>query len=80
MAKQQPRILTGQVAAITGGARGIGRAIAEGFLREGMRVAIGDVDVATAEQTARELGRDTVALPLDVTRRESIASFADAAS
>jgi len=79
MAKQQPRILTGQVAAITGGARGIGRAIAEGFLREGMRVAIGDVDVATAEQTARELGRDTVALPLDVTRRESIASFADEA-
>jgi NAD(P)-dependent dehydrogenase (short-subunit alcohol dehydrogenase family) len=77
MAKQQPRILTGQVAAITGGARGIGRAMAEAFLHEGMRVAIGDVDVATAEQTAAELGRDTIALPLDVTKRESIEAFAD---
>src|SRR3954449_502816 len=76
MAKQ-PRILTGQVAAITGGARGIGRAMAETFLREGMRVAIGDVDVATAKQTASELGRGTVAFELDVTRRESVEAFAN---
>ena len=75
MAKQQLRILTGQVVAVTGGARGIGRAMAEAFQREGMRVAIGDVDVATAEQTARELGGDTIALPLDVTKRESIEKF-----
>ena len=76
MAKQ-PRILTGQVAAITGGARGIGRAMAETFLREGMRVAIGDVDHAAATQTAQELGRGTIALELDVTRRESVQRFAD---
>ena len=44
MAKQ-PRILAGQTAAITGGARGIGRATAQAFLRQGMRVAIGDVDL-----------------------------------
>ena len=55
MAKQQ-RILTGQVAAITGAARGIGRATAQAFLREGMKVAIGDLDFATAQQTAKELG------------------------
>jgi short-subunit dehydrogenase len=76
MAKQ-PRILTGQVVAITGGARGIGRAMATTFLREGMRVAIGDLDVATAQQTAQELGRGTIAVELDVTRRDSIERFAD---
>jgi NADP-dependent 3-hydroxy acid dehydrogenase YdfG len=78
MAKQQ-RILTGQVAAITGAARGIGRATAEAFLREGMKVAIGDLDVATAQETARELGHGTIALPLNVTERASVKTFLDAA-
>jgi NAD(P)-dependent dehydrogenase (short-subunit alcohol dehydrogenase family) len=77
MAKQ-PRILVGQVAAVTGGARGIGRATAEALVREGMKVAIGDVDVALAERAAAELGPDVVALELDVTRRESFEGFADA--
>jgi len=76
MAKQS-RILTGQVAAITGGARGIGRATAEAFLRQGMRVAIGDLDVDTAKKTAEELGRGTTAHELDVTKRASIDRFAD---
>jgi short-subunit dehydrogenase len=76
MAKQS-RILTGQVAAITGGARGIGRATAEAFLRQGMRVAIGDLDVETARRTAEELGRGTIAVELDVTKRASIERFAD---
>ncbi|HWH96328.1 MAG TPA: SDR family oxidoreductase [Baekduia sp.] len=78
MAKQH-RILTGQVAAITGAARGIGRATAEAFLREGMKVAIGDLDFATAEKTAAELGHGTVAFPLDVTQRASIKAFLDGA-
>jgi short-subunit dehydrogenase len=78
MAKQ-PRILAGQAAAITGAARGIGRATAQAFLRQGMRVAIGDVDLTAAEQTATELGHRTIALPLDVTERESFARFLDEA-
>lgn len=78
MAKQH-RILTGQVAAITGAARGIGRATAEAFLREGMKVAIGDLDYATARQTAAELGHGTVAFELDVTRRASVKAFLDGA-
>ncbi len=77
MAKQ-PRILVGEVAAVTGGARGIGRATAEALVREGMKVAIGDLDVALAERTAAELGPGVVALPLDVTRRDSFEAFADA--
>ncbi|HEY3830005.1 MAG TPA: SDR family oxidoreductase [Solirubrobacteraceae bacterium] len=74
MAKQ-PRILAGQTAAITGAARGIGRVTAQAFLRQGMRVAIGDVDLAAAELTAAELGPRTVALGLDVTDRSSFARF-----
>ena len=74
MAKQ-PRILTGQVAAITGGARGIGRATAEALIREGVRVAIGDLDLALAQQTAQELGNGTIALELDVTDRASVDAF-----
>src|SRR5947208_10316921 len=74
-----PRILAGEAAAITGAARGIGRATAEAFLRHGMRVAIGDVDLAAASQTASELGPRTVALPLDVTERDSFAAFLDGA-
>jgi short-subunit dehydrogenase len=76
MAKQ-PRILAGQTAAITGGARGIGRATAQAFLRQGMRVAIGDVDLQAAQQTASELGGSTIALGLDVTERESFSRFLD---
>ena len=42
-----------------------------------MKVAIGDVDLDTARQTASELGASTVALPLDVTDRASFAAFLD---
>jgi NADP-dependent 3-hydroxy acid dehydrogenase YdfG len=74
---KQHRILTGQVAAITGAARGIGRATAQAFLREGMRVAIGDLDVETARRTAEELGHGVIALPLNVTERASVKAFLD---
>ncbi len=77
MAKQ-PRILAGETAAITGAARGIGRATAEAFLRKGMKVAIGDVDLAAAQQTAAELGPSAVAIALDVTDRDSFSAFLDA--
>ncbi len=77
MAKQA-KILTGQVAAITGGARGIGRAMADAFLRAGMRVAIGDLDLEVAQRTADELGRGAVAFELNVTDRASTERFADA--
>ncbi|HTA35489.1 MAG TPA: SDR family oxidoreductase [Solirubrobacteraceae bacterium] len=78
MAKQ-PRILAGETAAITGAARGIGRATAEALLGQGMRVAIGDVDVDAALATAAELGPSAVGLALDVTDRDSFSTFLDSA-
>lgn len=78
MAKQR-RSLGGKVVAITGGARGIGKATATALVRKGCRVAIGDLDLELAEKTAAELGGGTVALPLDVTDRSSFAAFLDEA-
>ncbi len=69
------RSLAGQVVAITGGARGIGRATASALIAQGARVAIGDIDAALAERTAQELGAGTVGLPLDVTDSASFESF-----
>jgi NAD(P)-dependent dehydrogenase (short-subunit alcohol dehydrogenase family) len=70
-----PRSLAGQVVAITGGARGIGRATATALIARGARVAIGDIEASLAQQTAEELGGGTIGLPLDVTNRESFAGF-----
>jgi short-subunit dehydrogenase len=76
MAKQR-RSLNGKVVAITGGARGIGKATATALVRKGCRVAIGDLELELAEQTAAGLGGGTIALPLDVTDRGSFAKFLD---
>src|ERR1700733_627381 len=76
MAKQR-RSLSGKVVAITGGARGIGKATATALVRKGCRVAIGDLDLGLAEQSAAGLGGGTVALELDVTERASFAAFLD---
>ena len=76
MAKQR-RSLNGKVVAITGGARGIGKATATALVRNGCRVAIGDLELELAEQTAAGLGGGTIALPLDVTDRGSFAKFLD---
>jgi NAD(P)-dependent dehydrogenase (short-subunit alcohol dehydrogenase family) len=76
MAKQ-PKSLNGKVVAITGGARGIGKATAQALVRQGARVGIGDLDVELARQTASELGSDTRAYELDVTSRPSFAAFLD---
>jgi NADP-dependent 3-hydroxy acid dehydrogenase YdfG len=73
----EPRSLQGRVVAITGGARGIGRATAAALVSRGARVAIGDLDRELTEQAAAELGGETLALELDVTRRESFAGFLD---
>ncbi|MCA1404919.1 L-iditol 2-dehydrogenase [Ensifer sp. IC3342] len=64
--------LEGKSALITGSARGIGRAFAEAYVREGATVAIADINIDRAKQTAREIGPAAYAVQMDVTRQESI--------
>jgi len=64
--------LQGKSALITGSARGIGRAFAEAYIREGATVAIADINIERAEETARELGAQAYAVKMDVTDQASI--------
>jgi len=64
--------LQGRVAIVTGGARGIGRAIVERYVAEGARVAIADLTMREAEALAARLGRQAFAVALDVRKPGSI--------
>ncbi|MCB2101575.1 MAG: L-iditol 2-dehydrogenase [Rhodobacterales bacterium] len=64
--------LDGKAALITGSARGIGRAFAEAYAREGARVAIADINIDGARQTADDIGGGAIAVALDVTDQGSI--------
>jgi len=64
--------LTGKSALITGSARGIGRAFAEAYVREGATVAIADINLEAAQATAKTIGSAAYAVQLDVTDQASI--------
>jgi NAD(P)-dependent dehydrogenase (short-subunit alcohol dehydrogenase family) len=66
--------LKGKSAIITGAARGIGAAFAGAYVREGATVAIADIDMARAGQTATAIGPSAFAIRLDVSEQASIDS------
>ena len=61
-----------KVAVVTGGARGIGRAVCERYADEGARVVVADILEGEAREAAGAIGRGALAVRLDVTRRDSI--------
>ncbi|CAM3852834.1 SDR family oxidoreductase [Kibdelosporangium persicum] len=71
------RSLRDKVVVVTGGARGIGAAMARALVREGAKVVIGDLDLAMAEATADRLG--ATALHVDVTDAAGFTKFLDEA-
>ena len=71
--------LAGKVAVVTGAASGIGRALAERFAAEGMRVVLADIERPVLEQAANELaetGADVVAIPTDVSLEDDVNALA----
>jgi NAD(P)-dependent dehydrogenase (short-subunit alcohol dehydrogenase family) len=64
--------LSGKTAIITGGARGIGAAIAAAYVLEGARICVADIEFDVAQETAKRIGNGSFAYPLDVTKINDI--------
>ena len=64
--------LNGRRAFVTGGAQGIGRAIAHALARSGVKVVVADIDGEAGRRTAHEIGAETAAVEIDVRERASV--------
>src|SRR6185436_6694738 len=69
--------LNGKIAVITGGARGIGLAIAQRLLASGARCSLWDIDAAVVSATARSLGGEVHTAQVDVSKPDSVAAAAE---
>jgi len=67
----------GRVAVVTGGASGIGKALAKAFLGAGMKVVIADVEAAALDAATRELGGEVMGVVTDVSKADSVMALAD---
>ncbi|MFM7870493.1 MAG: SDR family NAD(P)-dependent oxidoreductase, partial [Actinomycetota bacterium] len=72
----------GKVAVVTGGASGIGRAMVERFVAEGMKAVLADIDEAALDTAVTEIranGGDVLGVRTDVSRLDSVEALRDAA-
>lgn len=67
--------LKGRVAIVTGGSRGIGRMIAEGYIAAGAKVYITARKAEACDKTAEELGENCISLPGDMSNMDGIKQF-----
>lgn len=76
----KPKALAGQIALVTGGASGIGRAIVQRYFDEGACVAIADRDLAGAKKLIAEMGNSErlLAVGVDVTLEDQVAAAVNA--
>ncbi|HID06431.1 MAG TPA: SDR family NAD(P)-dependent oxidoreductase, partial [Armatimonadetes bacterium] len=73
--------VAGQIAFVTGGGRGIGKVFCKTLAEAGAKVAVIDIDLETAQQTAQEikqLGGDAIAVQADVTKAEDVSRAVEA--
>jgi len=76
MAKQ-PRSLAGKTAIVTGATGGVGNALAHALAREGVKVAMADLDQDKLDAAAAAVGGDAIGMALDVSDREAYSAYVD---
>ena len=70
--------LAGKTALITGAGSGIGKTIAQTYVREGARVAVVDIDGEAAKSVARTIGNNAIALRCDVSNKAEVDGMVEA--